>query len=150
MGIEGETAEKCSSVLNECFDKLIAGGEPPVVSGSGLPQALEQSISEAVKQMSTPYFRYFLTLDGRIYLKTIQCPVLAMNGKQDMQVDCAPNLETIDSLLKGDNHKVVAFDGLNHLFQHCTTGAVTEYSQIEETFAPEVIEEIISWIKGLP
>lgn len=150
MGIEGETAEKCSNVLNECFDKLIAGGEPPVVSGSGLPQALEQSISEAVKQMATPYFRYFLALDGRTYLKAIQCPVLAMNGKLDMQVDCVPNLETIDSLLKGDNHRVVAFDGLNHLFQHCTTGAVTEYSQIEETFAPEVIEEIISWIKGLP
>jgi hypothetical protein len=26
--------------------------------------------------------------------------------------------------------------GLNHLFQHCKTGALAEYAQIKETFAP--------------
>lgn len=149
MGIDGETAEKCSSALSECFDALIAGGEQPVLSGFGLPQALEQSLTESTKQMMTPYFRYFLALDGREYLKAVKCPVLAMNGKLDMQVDCVRNLEAIDRLLKANNHKVMAFDGLNHLFQHCTTGTVAEYSQIEETFAPEAIAEIINWIKTL-
>jgi hypothetical protein len=36
---------------------------------------------------------------------------------------------------------------VNHLFQHCTTGAVTEYSEIEETIAPEVLETITKWIQ---
>jgi len=29
---------------------------------------------------------------------------------------------------------------LNHLFQTCQTGAVTEYGQIEETIAPVALE----------
>jgi hypothetical protein len=36
--------------------------------------------------------------------------------------------------------------GLNHLFQHTKTGAFSEYAQIEETFAPEALEKIASWI----
>jgi hypothetical protein len=36
--------------------------------------------------------------------------------------------------------------GLNHLFQHAETGGIDEYSQIEETVAPEVLEAITEWI----
>jgi hypothetical protein len=35
---------------------------------------------------------------------------------------------------------------LNHLFQNCETGAVSEYGQIEETISPEVLEIISEWI----
>lgn len=42
-----------------------------------------------------------------------------------------------------------AEDGLNHLFQHCVTGEVSEYKNIEETFSPEVLSEMIAWIKTL-
>jgi hypothetical protein len=38
---------------------------------------------------------------------------------------------------------------LNHLFQHCVTGEVSEYKNIEETFSPEVISRMISWLKAL-
>ncbi len=38
---------------------------------------------------------------------------------------------------------------LNHLFQHCVTGEVSEYRNIEETFSPEVISRMISWLKAL-
>ena len=43
--------------------------------------------------------------------------------------------------------KVVAFDGLNHLFQHCKTGAITEYQEIEETISPDVLNMMVEWIK---
>ncbi len=36
--------------------------------------------------------------------------------------------------------------GLNHLFQTAKTGAISEYAQIEETIAPEVLELIGKWI----
>ena len=39
-----------------------------------------------------------------------------------------------------------AVDGLNHLFQHCATGSSNEYRDIEETFAPEVLDLMIEWI----
>jgi len=35
---------------------------------------------------------------------------------------------------------------VNHLFQTCETGAVTEYSQIEETISPAVLEILKDWI----
>ena len=37
----------------------------------------------------------------------------------------------------------------SHLFQHCTTGHPNEYSQIEETISPEVLQDIAQWIKSL-
>jgi hypothetical protein len=43
----------------------------------------------------------------------------------------------------------VSLPGLNHLFQHCTTGLPSEYSSIEETFAPEVLKLIDEWILAL-
>ena len=57
---------------------------------------------------------------------------------------CDLNLDAIAAA--NPNAKIVKFDGLNHLFQHCTTGLPTEYGNIEETIAPEVIDEIVGFI----
>jgi hypothetical protein len=37
-------------------------------------------------------------------------------------------------------------EGLNHLFQECETGAVSEYGTIEQTIAPIALETMLSWI----
>jgi len=74
---------------------------------------------------------------------------MALNGTKDIQVDCRTNLAALRKGL-GETNVIKAEDGLNHLFQHCTTGEVSEYKQIEETFSPAVIEEMIAWIKALP
>ena len=39
--------------------------------------------------------------------------------------------------------------GLNHLFQLCRTGAVSEYKEIEETFSQDVLAEMITWVHSL-
>lgn len=39
--------------------------------------------------------------------------------------------------------------GLNHLFQHCRTGAVSEYKEIEETFSQDVLAEMTAWLHFL-
>ena len=36
---------------------------------------------------------------------------------------------------------------LNHLFQHCETGLLEEYSDIDETISPEVLERIVGFLK---
>ena len=38
---------------------------------------------------------------------------------------------------------------LNHLFQHCTTGAPTEYNTVEETISAEVLNDMVWWINGV-
>ena len=90
--------------------------------------------------------RYLLALDVSKQLGAINCPVLALNGTKDRQVACEENLNALSSGLKGQKD-IRAIEGVNHLFQHCTTGDFTEYNIIEETIAPEVIDAIIAWLK---
>lgn len=72
---------------------------------------------------------------------------MAINGQKDMQVIASENLPAIHSLLPDNNlNTIKEYPGLNHLFQHCTTGMVTEYNQIEETIAPKVLHDITEWI----
>lgn len=98
------------------------------------------------------WFRYFLVTDPAKFWKKVDCPVLALNGEKDLQVAAEINLAAIDKALKGsgnDRVQIVSLPGLNHLFQHCTTGLPAEYGKIEETFSPEVLKIISDWITGL-
>ena len=85
----------------------------------------------------------------RSSLRKVSCPVLALNGKRDMQVNWNLNLEAIDNGLTNSKHEVISYDDLNHLFQHCQTGLTNEYPIIEETFAPEALQKIVEWVKSL-
>lgn len=81
----------------------------------------------------------------------ITCPVLALNGDKDCQVP-VENLEFIKKgITENGNTQVrtVVFPGLNHMFQTAVTGAPVEYSDIEETIAPAVLQEIVNWLKQL-
>ena len=83
-------------------------------------------------------------------LNKVYCLVLALNGTKDTQVKCRSNLEALKAgLPAGGNSYIEAVDGVNHLFQHCATGASTEYWEIEETFSLEVLQKIITWIESL-
>jgi fermentation-respiration switch protein FrsA (DUF1100 family) len=84
----------------------------------------------------------------RKLLDNVTCPVLALNGTKDLQVDAESNLSALAAGMTANNiRKIEKVEGVNHLFQHCTTGAVTEYGEIEETIAPEVLETITKWIQ---
>jgi pimeloyl-ACP methyl ester carboxylesterase len=99
---------------------------------------------------NNPWMRYFLATDPAPFWSQVKCPVLALNGEKDMQVNYEQNLPAIKAALNsGGNKKVktMALPDLNHLFQHCTTGALAEYITIEETFSPEALGTITKWIK---
>lgn len=99
-----------------------------------------------------PWFRYFLITDPADFWKKVKCPVLVLNGEKDLQVASDVNLPAIEKALKSggnSNIKTIELPELNHLFQHCTTGLPNEYNLIEETFSPEALEIISSWILGL-
>ncbi|MDZ4820961.1 MAG: alpha/beta fold hydrolase [Planctomycetota bacterium] len=116
----------------------------------GAQAELQKAQAEAqLKRILSPWMRFFLTYEPRIALRKVRCPVLAINGEKDMQVDPKQNLPPLEAALKegGNKHYTVKeLPGLNHLFQHCKTGSPTEYGAIEETIAPEVLELITTWI----
>ncbi|MBN1686684.1 MAG: alpha/beta hydrolase [Spirochaetales bacterium] len=117
-----------------------------ILGGLGIPQ---DQMDAQITAMLSPWYRYFLTYDPATSLKNTGCPVLALNGSLDLQVPADQNLAAIEQALNGGGNAQVTtikLEGLNHLFQHATTGLVQEYAQIEETFAPEALQTISDWI----
>lgn len=112
----------------------------------------DSHIETQVRTVTSPWFRDLITIDPAPTLEKVQVPVLAINGKKDLQVACDENLDAIkEALTKGGNKqfKVQAFDDLNHLFQKCKTGAITEYGTIEETFNANALKTVSSWINNI-
>ena len=103
---------------------------------------------DAVRQM--PWIQWYLDYDPSDHIRQTRCPVFALNGDRDCQVISKQNLTAIKQLLsKSTQSCIKEYPGLNHLFQHCTTGLPNEYGQIEETISPEVLNDIAEWINGL-
>ena len=114
-----------------------------------LPALSRQSLLPVIT-MQTAWVLDFIATDMACYLLKIKCPVMAVNGSKDVQVDAHDNLSALRKGLKPNKKNLIKeYEGLNHLFQHCTTGQTTEYRLIEETFAPEVMQDIVDWIKAL-
>ena len=140
-----DVIDRYCTALESLFDELKAGRNPELAS-HGLPAELEKNLQLAQAQSSTPYMRHFLALDLSDRLGKITCPVLALNGTKDRQVNGEENLNALRNGLAGQK-EIHAIEGVNHLFQHCNTGNPSEYKDIEETFAPEVLEIIVTWMK---
>ena len=103
-----------------------------------------------VAQLNSPWLNYFLDYDPIPDIQGTRCPVFAINGDKDVQVVSSLNLKGIEKALsKNKKNLVKEYPGLNHLFQHCTTGLPTEYAGIEETISEEVLGDIATWINGL-
>lgn len=145
-GIPAETIDSYCKALETVFDASTAGMPLPSASQFDLPAALSQNLTAVIRQLSLPYLKHFVMLDVRPLLGGIHCPVLALNGTKDMQVEAESNLRALRSGLP-DNpcNKLEAVEGVNHLFQHCRTGMPTEYRDMEETFAPEVLDMLVEW-----
>ncbi|MBO5499860.1 MAG: alpha/beta fold hydrolase [Bacteroidales bacterium] len=150
LGFSDEIIDSYCQLLETAFNVRVHGGRMPDPADYNLPESLIQNYWAVVAQIQLPYMRYFLSLDIRPLLGEITCPVLALNGAKDNQVDHTVNLNAIRSGLTSDpKNRIASIEDLNHLFQHCRTGAVTEYRMIKETFAPEVLTMIIQWISDL-
>lgn len=146
-GVPDETVNTYCKALQEIYEARLAGVPLPSPGKYDLPATLAQNLSAVSMQIQTPYLKYFLALDVRPLLGDVTCPVLALNGTKDTQVEPRSNLEALrNGLSDNTKNSLEAIEGVNHLFQHCQTGSPNEYRDIEETFAPEVLEKLIQWI----
>ena len=123
------------------IDRHTAGLAKAEVDSIGLGRG---SAAAMKQQIESRWMQTFLTLDPADYLPKVKVPVLALNGTKDCQVVAGPNLKRLKDLCPQADCRQLP--GLNHLFQHCTTGGTNEYLLIEETFAPEAIQAIADFI----
>ncbi|MBC7494582.1 MAG: alpha/beta fold hydrolase, partial [Flavobacterium sp.] len=109
----------------------------------------EDAIDGIVKQLDSNWMQYYINYDPIIALSKVKCPVLALNGENDLQVPFKENLTGIKKAIskaKNPHTQFKSYQKLNHLFQTSVTGSPTEYQNIEETFAPVVLKDISDWI----
>lgn len=104
-----------------------------------------------MKRITSPWFRYLLRFNPAPMLRNVRVPVLALNGSKDVQVTPNENLGAIAAALRANPRaRTLELEGLNHFFQTATTGAMSEYANIEETFAPKAMTVISEWIMTTP
>ena len=108
------------------------------------------SIRKMEQFQKVRWYQWFADYDPSANIAAPRCPVFALTGNRDCQVISSLNLTAIERLLpKSKKNLIKEYPGLNHLFQHCTTGLMNEYRQIEETISPEVLSDIAEWINRL-
>ena len=133
----------------------------------GAGDGVFKSVAQARQYMlaasgNSPVTEYFLNIKPAEYVSKITCPVFALDGSLDPNVPPKENIAALKANLpgpvvdasgkadvKGAAQIVKLYPGLNHLYQHATTGSPMEISSIEETISPEVITDIITWIKSI-
>lgn len=114
---------------------------------SGIQTITLEQVRTMAKAQNNAWTNYFIDFSPKSDIARTKCPVMAINGDKDLQVDADMNLESIrHNLPAGNNANIKKYAGLNHLFQHCTTGKVGEYAEIEETISQEVLDDISKWI----
>lgn len=149
-GLPESEVEAFARLLSDTFTAIRTRAPLPSADNYDITDALRKNYAAALPSFRTPYMEFFLGLDLSASLSGITCPVMALNGTKDTQVQCDRNIAALGAGLPSNSRSVIrAEDGLNHLFQHCVTGEVSEYKSIEETFSPEVLSEMIAWIKTL-
>ncbi len=153
-GASDEAIMQASAIYKRASDLII---QNPSSSTAQLKQQVETLLPHdaMVQQLSaqiTSWFRYFITFRPADYLTKVKCPVLALDGTLDMQVNSQANLAGIKSALEkggNKNFQTISMPGLNHLFQKASTGSVAEYGQISETVNPAALQTVSAWINRL-
>ena len=126
--------------LTLMFERGAAEGQ-----AGGQDQESYKVMEQQIQTLLSPWFRYFAAYDPRPTLSEVTCPVLALIGQKDVQVNPSQNLPAIRSALTlGGNSDflVKELPDLNHLFQPCKTGMPDEYQSIEVTMAPKALKII--------
>lgn len=158
MGMSEDELSRAEPVMRAVFEAQSAAETPEAGYEAAMavmtPEAkvavgmtAEMDGALLVRQVSGPWFQYFMKYDPVPNWTRISVPVLALNGSLDLQVPAQENLAAIRAALAGNpDVTVVELEGLNHLFQTARTGAIGEYRDIEETFSPRALELMASWI----
>ncbi|MDE5876559.1 MAG: alpha/beta hydrolase [Muribaculaceae bacterium] len=154
LGISGKQKESSVKLIEKLYEEVIkqynSGVSSPIdIDSICRTNSLEVPaiVLESVKQNNvsrTGYFDSLISLDPTSALKKLKCPVLAINGTKDIQVNADKNLEAFRNNVK--NVEIQRMDGLNHLMQHAVTGETSEYNEIRETISPEVLSLISTFI----
>ena len=128
-GNDKELKEKLKEYFNEKTNNMIP----------------KDQLTNIVKSLTSSWMKFYAKYDPAPTLEKIKIPVLALYGKNDLQVPAIENSKVFEEV-DNKNIEIVQLDNLNHLFQESKTGLPGEYSSIEQTISPKVLDIISKWI----
>lgn len=116
----------------------------------GINESQAKSIFQSKKSelSKNPWMAFFIQYDPKDDLCALRQPALLIFGGKDKQVPPSINLEPARNY--APKAEIVCYPELNHLMQHAVTGDVSEYAQIEESIAPEVLQKLVEFIGKQP
>lgn len=102
-------------------------------------------IEQNITAMTSAWYTTFIRFDPAETLRAVRCPVLALNGEWDWQVDADANLNAIAKAIPSAT--IRRYPRLNHLFQEAASKTESiDYGAITQTISPQVLDDITSWI----
>lgn len=108
----------------------------------------DRYIQRFIPLTKSKWYMYMITYDPAETIRKITVPVLALNGDKDIMVDADANLQAYEAGLKTNkDHTILKLPGLNHMFQHCQECTPQEYTRLEETISPDVLNLVAGWIR---
>lgn len=157
LGVSEEELTRAAPLLADVFAAIASASStadaqrrvramltPAALEILGTPEAAKEML---VQQIATEWFRYFMQYDPAVVFSRIAVPVLAINGSLHRQVPADENLAAIAAALAHNpNVTIRKLEGLNHLFQRATTGALGEYADLAETISPAALRLVSEWI----
>ncbi len=161
-GLPESTASEFATALEKVFDYKLQNHEIAEVDDALVAKFYPSYDSDQVtRQLATqlktmltqpvndanvnPWMMWFLEFDPAGDLQKISAPMFIIYGEKDLQVP--PSLNEQPARANAPSAVVKVYPGLNHLMQHAATGNVEEYKEIEETISPEVLSDIVSFIR---
>ena len=99
-------------------------------------------------QLTSPWYRAFLTFNPQAELAKVACPTLLLHGTADTQVPLAANLPALEKGLKANKRvNVQKLDGLNHEFQApLSEQALAASTIVRPTAATDALETVGEWV----
>jgi pimeloyl-ACP methyl ester carboxylesterase len=144
---KAKNEKEAADILNRTWTQISGRLTPEEQERYGFTPQRKAAV---IQQLVSPWFFTFVQFDPKPYIKKMRCPVLAIGGEKDLQVDAAANNALFAKYLKRNpHHRFVSIPGANHLLQPCTTGSPNEYGEIEETMKTEVLEIITDWLGNI-
>ncbi len=144
-----EGAEKLTNELLNNWIKKTPKEKVAATTGITDEASKQKWAASFSRQVTHPWFKFFLQYNPDDYVKKLTAKVLALNGDKDVQVTSSANLSGLRASLKkskSPKYDIVTLEGLNHLFQRCTKCSVQEYGELEETISPVALEAIGTWL----
>lgn len=138
--------------LEKKLDVLIKKYAKFMIKKGTLKKKVIKDLKNEIKQtVMNPWMDQFIKYAPSEDIKKIDCHILVLIGSKDIQVTSKENIEGYKKLLpKNDKIQVVKeLEGLNHLFQKCTTCSISEYGMLEETFSKVALEEIGIFLESI-